>query len=147
MKANVDNWLENLSPERREEIERLAAEAGRQSDEHMQRVCSSFGYKHGSYWAMINWIMLTLFVAIASVMGFALFEPTQEMTFQAKINVLFGIVSIPCLIIPMLLFIFLKTRYAFRVFGVLIIVTIIGQLLFGMIDPLLHMAINALLEM
>lgn len=147
MKANTDNWLENLSPERREEIEQLAAEAGRQSDEHMQRVCSSFGYKHGSYWAMISWIMLTLFVAIASAMGFALFEPTQEMTFQAKINVLFGILSLSCLIIPLLLFVFLRARYAFRVLGVLIVMLIIGQLLFNMIDPLLHAAINALLEM
>jgi len=147
MKANVDNWLENLSPERREEIERIAVETGRQSDEHIQRVCSSFGYKHGNYWAMIAWIMLTLFVAIASTMGFALFEPTQEMTFQTKINVLFGIFSVSCLIITLLFFIYLKARYAFRVFGVLIIVLIVWQLLFGMIDPLLHAAINALLEM
>lgn len=146
MKTNTNNWLNGLSPEQRKEIDRITAEAERQSDEYMQRVCSPFGYKHGNYWAMIAWSFTALFAAVAGVVGFALFAPTQEIAFQTKINILLGIATVPCLIIPILLFVFLKARYAFRVLGVLIVVVVIGQLLFGMIDPLLHFAVDALLE-
>ncbi|MDT4851516.1 hypothetical protein FQZ97_856980 [compost metagenome] len=146
MKATAHNWLDDLSPERREEVERTIAEAGRQSDEHMRRVCSSFGYKHGYYWAMITWITLTLFVSFLGIMGFALFAPTQEMSFQAKISIMNGILSFSCLIIPVLLFVFLKARYAIRVLGVLVVVIIIGQLLFHVLDPLINAAVISLLE-
>ena len=146
MKTNANNWLNDLSPEQRTEIKRITEEAERQSDEHMQRVCSPFGYKHGNYWAMIAWSFTSLFAAVAGAIGFALFAPIQEIAFQSKINILLGIASVPCLIIPILLFVFLKARYALRVLGVMIVVVIIGQLLFGMIDPLLHLAVDALLE-
>jgi hypothetical protein len=145
MKANAHNWLDDLSPERREEIERIAAEAGRQSDEHMRRVCSSFGYRHGCYWAMVTWIMATLFVAFVGVMGFALFAPTQDMSFQTKISVMIGIPSLSCLVIAALFFIFLKVRYALRVLGILILVIIIGQLLFRVLDPLINAVVITLL--
>lgn len=145
MKATTHDWLDDLSPERREEIKRLTAEAGRQSDAHMRRVCTAFGYRHGSYWAMITCITLTLFVTFVGVMGFALFAPTDEMTFSAKISIMGGILSFSCLIIPVLLFVFLKARYALRVLGVLVVVITIGQLLFRVLDPLINAAVISLL--
>jgi hypothetical protein len=146
MKSTGLDWLDTLSPERREEVNRLAAEAGRQSDEHMQRVCTSFGYRHGYYWTMITYIMLTLFASFLGVLAFGLFAPTQDMAFDAKIGIMSVILCSSCLIIPVLFFVFLKPRYAFRALGVLILVVAIWQLLFSIFDPMFNMAINALLE-
>jgi|GEM_PF-6970960 len=145
MKANTHDWLDDLSPERREEVEHITAEAGRRSDEHMRRVCSSFGYKHGYYWAMITWITATLFVTLVGIMGFALFAPTQDMSFQTKIGIMNVTLSVSLLIIPVLLFVFLKVRYALRALGILIVVIIIGQLLFHVLDPLINAAVITLL--
>ncbi|MCY1548264.1 hypothetical protein D9M68_843630 [compost metagenome] len=68
------------------------------------------------------------------------------MSFQAKISIMNGILSFSCLIIPVLLFVFLKARYAIRVLGVLVVVIIIGQLLFHVLDPLINAAVISLLE-
>jgi hypothetical protein len=50
-----------------------------------------------------------------------------------------------CLVIAALFFIFLKVRYALRVLGILILVIIIGQLLFRVLDPLINAAVITLL--
>jgi hypothetical protein len=143
MKANTHDWLDDLSPERRENVERTIAEAGRQSDEHMQRVCSSFGYKHGGYWAMCMWIMATLIFSVFAVIGLALYVSSgHTMTFQEKLGVMGWMVYPPFVIVPVLIFIFMKLKYAVRVLGVMIVLLIIAQFTFHFLDGLLYVVLK-----
>ena len=71
-------------------------------------------------------------------MAFAVHPSTQGMTFTDKIVALGTILSLPLLVVPAVLFIFLKARYALRVLGFLMVLLLVGQLLMQTLDPVIN---------